>query len=546
MRRPWLAAASAVVGLGVAAAQAYGLAEVSVNAETRALEVEVVGVAGADGNHGLAIRPGFDTVRVEQLQFGDPSISSPGVQVLPHRRCDDINLIANTVTCPLFPASMTIHTGDGADRVRIGPSDPLPSAGGTSADTCFAPSGTQAPGVPVSAILGPGDDTLSVVPNDPNDFEIASIFCTPGLVSHTDAYDPIVTANGGSGNDDLRAPGPRVATLSGDTGRDVVGGGDGADVLRGGADADRVNGGPGDDVIAGDDGADDLAGSFGNDQIVGGAGDDLEKGDDGSDTFSDVTGQPDGADRINGGAGFDTVDLSRRTGDLDVHVDSDAGDGEAGEGDQLVSIERVLGGRGDDVIVGASSDDTLVGGEGRDRMSGGGGADDIDLGPGDDSVVAVDGIRDEITCGPGTDRADLDLQDVVHQVLNRAAPGRGFVPDCESIARHARDDSPPGAVTGRRLTIAGGRARVAFTCPRVSRPGCRGTLTVRDGARPGRVLGTARYAFRRGAGGVVAVRLRPGAARALHRSRRAVVRTVERGHSRLGPRGVEIRLRVAA
>jgi hypothetical protein len=32
----------------------------------------------------------------------------------------------------------------------------------------------------------------------------------------------------------------------------------------------------------------------------------------------------------------------------------------------------------------------------------------------------------------------------------------------------------------------------------------------------------------------------------LHRSGRAVVRTVERGHSRIGPRGVEIRLRVAA
>ena len=72
MRRAWLVAAVAAAALGPAAGEALGLAEVSFNADTHALDVTVVGVAAADGNHGFAIRPGIDTVRVEQLAFGDP------------------------------------------------------------------------------------------------------------------------------------------------------------------------------------------------------------------------------------------------------------------------------------------------------------------------------------------------------------------------------------------------------------------------------------------------------------------------------------------
>ncbi len=546
MRRAWLVAAVAAAALGPAAGEALGLAEVSFNADTHALDVTVVGVAAADGNHGFAIRPGIDTVRVEQLAFGDPSISSPDVNVLPNRRCDAINLIANTVTCPLFPRSVTIHTGDGDDRVTIGPSDPPPDRSTSVSSTCFViDPGAGVPTVPVSAILGPGDDDLRVVPNDPNPPFADTNFCPLGLLAITDAYNPSVTANGGSGADDLRAPGPLPATLSGNEGGDVLGGGDGADVLNGGAGLDRVNGGAGNDIIAGGDNADDLAGSFGDDQIVGGAGDDLEKGDDGNDTFSDTTGAPDGADDIRGGVGTDTVDYSRRTGDLDVHVNNDLGDGEAGEGDDLTSIERVLGGSGDDTLVGGGSDDTLKGAAGRDHLVGGGGADTLDAGTGDDFVLAVDGVRDTITCGPGSDRADLDLQDAVTTVATRGTTGFVLAPDCESIARHARDDSPPGTVAGGRLTIAGGRALVRFACPRASRPGCRGTLTVRSAARPARVLGHARYAFPVGGDGTVAVPLASRGARALRAGRRAVVRTVERGHSRVGPRGVQVRLRVA-
>ena len=463
--------------------------------------------------------------------------------MLPNRRCDAINLIANTVTCPLFPRSVTtIHTGDGDDRVTIGPSDPPPDRSTSVSSTCFViDPGAGVPTVPVSAILGPGDDDLRVVPNDPNPPFADTNFCPLGLLAITDAYNPSVTANGGSGADDLRAPGPLPATLSGNEGGDVLGGGDGADVLNGGAGLDRVDGGAGNDIIAGGDSADDLAGSFGDDQIVGGAGDDLEKGDDGNDTFSDTTGAPDGADDIRGGVGTDTVDYSRRTGDLDVHVNNDLGDGEAGEGDDLTSIERVLGGSGDDTLVGGGSDDTLKGAAGRDHLVGGGGADTLDAGTGDDFVLAVDGVRDTITCGPGSDRADLDLQDAVTTVATRGTTGFVLAPDCESIARHARDDSPPGTVAGGRLTIAGGRALVRFACPRASRPGCRGTLTVRvrraaregPGARALRVPGRRRRDGRRAAG--LPRRARPPrrpAGRGAHRRARPLPRGPAR---RAGP-----------
>ncbi len=546
MRRACLAATVAAIALGPAAGQALALAVVTFNSDTRALTVAVQAAPGSDDDHGIGIRPGFDRVRVEQLQLGDGALTSTAADIGPTRRCPDINLIFNTVTCPLFPASVVIRGGDGADVVHMGPSDPQPGHP-TPDDPCIDPEGVSGgvPVVPVSINLGPGDDGLLAIPNDDNSGLVESTFCLVGFKVLTDAFNPSITASGGSGDDDLDATGPLTATLSGDEGKDVLLGGTGADLLSGGPGGDRIDGLSGADIISGGDGLDDLEGGPDDDQIVGGEGNDLEKGGDRNDTFSDATGRPDGADDIRGDIGTDTVDYSRRTGDLDVHVDNDAGDGEAGEGDALSSIERVLGGSGDDLLVGNRFDNTLKGAAGRDHLVGGAGIDVLDTGVGDDTVLSVDGIRDTITCGPGSDRADLDLQDVVTPTLSRGPTGTILVPDCESIARHARDDSPPGTVAGGRLTVAGGRALVPFACPRAARPGCRGTLTVRALARPGRVLGGARYAFPVGGAGTVAVRLRPGAAGALRRGGRAIVRTVERGHSRIGPRGVQVRLRVA-
>src|SRR3954447_4939149 len=62
----------------------------------------------------------------------------------------------------------------------------------------------------------------------------------------------------------------------------------------------------------------------GNDQVGLGAG---------ADTLKPGTG----ADVLSGGAGIDLADYSARTGDLTITLDDHAGDGEAGEGDNVRS-----------------------------------------------------------------------------------------------------------------------------------------------------------------------------------------------------------------
>ncbi|MBC6431393.1 calcium-binding protein [Nostoc sp. HG1] len=86
-----------------------------------------------------------------------------------------------------------------------------------------------------------------------------------------------------------------------------------------------------------------------------------------------------GADRINGGAGFDTaVYFDASSG---VGVDLSAGVVIGGSGnDTLVSIERVLGSRFDDVLIGSNANESFLGGFGADSIDGGGGIDTVEYG----------------------------------------------------------------------------------------------------------------------------------------------------------------------
>jgi Ca2+-binding RTX toxin-like protein len=69
---------------------------------------------------------------------------------------------------------------------------------------------------------------------------------------------------------------------------------------------------------------------------------------------------------------------------LDENGDMAGGDG---SGDQLISIENVIGGSGDDLLSGNLSADRLEGGAGDDTIFGGGGADSLLGGAGDDVIV---------------------------------------------------------------------------------------------------------------------------------------------------------------
>ena len=69
------------------------------------------------------------------------------------------------------------------------------------------------------------------------------------------------------------------------------------------------------------------------------------------------------------------------------------------------------GGPGDDRLDGGAGNDVLAGGAGADVLIGGAGADAFFGGAGDDTILARDGVRESIDCGPGRDTATVDRVD---------------------------------------------------------------------------------------------------------------------------------------
>jgi Ca2+-binding RTX toxin-like protein len=86
-----------------------------------------------------------------------------------------------------------------------------------------------------------------------------------------------------------------------------------------------------------------------------------------------------GADLINGGAGFDTAVYFDATFAINVNLSTGVVSGGSG-GDSLVSIERVLGSRFNDVLTGSAANESFLGGSGADTINGGGGTDTVEYG----------------------------------------------------------------------------------------------------------------------------------------------------------------------
>jgi len=185
----------------------------------------------------------------------------------------------------------------------------------------------------------------------------------------------------------------RSETLTGTPGRDVICG-------RGGN--DRLRGRGGDDVLLGGGGHDVLDGGAGNDDL---------SGDAGADVFL-AEGAADGADKMNGGTGYDAVSYAARKTAVSVTLGGGADDGAAGEKDDVSGVEAVTGGAGEDTLTGSSGDDVLAGLGGKDTLDGGAGADTFFAGADADVVKALDGRRDFlISCGSGTDSLSADTKD---------------------------------------------------------------------------------------------------------------------------------------
>lgn len=229
------------------------------------------------------------------------------------------------------------------------------------------------------------------------------------------------TILGGPGDDDLSGLGGNDV-LNGEGGADAISGGTGSDTasyaervagvtvtLNGtaddgavgehdhvAADVENINGGAGDDFLVGSPAVNRIYGGSGDDTLQGLGGNDLLDMGDGHDTV-DAGGIKDGADKIIGWNGMDTVDYGDRFAAVKVVLNESGGDGEAGENDTVKSdVEHVVGGSGNDTITGSLYANTLTGGEGADTIAGGDNHDTLYGGGGDDTL---DG-------GAGTDFAD--------------------------------------------------------------------------------------------------------------------------------------------
>jgi Ca2+-binding RTX toxin-like protein len=211
---------------------------------------------------------------------------------------------------------------------------------------------------------------------------------------------------GGEGNDTLRAlPGRRAG-------------------LDGGPGNDRVEGGDADDTLAGGPGTDHVVSGGGRDTLL--FTDDIDAEHDPAVIFS----------AENGGEGGRVGEHDTYEG-VFTHIRGDDAPGSSltgnGLGNEISGFGTLRGLAGDDELTGgyslfAENHDTLIGGPGDDLLDSGdlnGESDTLDGGEGDDRLVAWDAAdeegtdyerdlaptRDELACGPGKDRIDIDSID---------------------------------------------------------------------------------------------------------------------------------------
>ncbi|MCC1494753.1 calcium-binding protein [Cognatishimia sp. F0-27] len=211
----------------------------------------------------------------------------------------------------------------------------------------------------------------------------------------------------GDQGDDLLLGNEGDETLEGGSGNDLLAGDGGADRLVGGPGIDEISygGSPGrvvinlganffanndaegdsatgvenlrgsnfDDVLVGNSSANVIYGQTGEDELRGGSGEDtLQGGFDG--------------DILNGESGADTADYSDSSSRVLVNLSANFADQGYATGDELISIERLVGSNFNDVLVGTSGGNRLFGGSGDDELRGEGAGDLLYGGPGNDEL----------------------------------------------------------------------------------------------------------------------------------------------------------------
>lgn len=177
-------------------------------------------------------------------------------------------------------------------------------------------------------------------------------------------------------------------------------------------------------VITGTDASDpELEGTALADQIFGLGGNDILIGFDGDDVLEGGAG----ADQLFGSVGLDLASYRASPAAINVDLANFVVTGGHAQGDNLYSIEGVIGsayadrmvgavwGRhvfrgeaGNDAIWGGADRDTLEGGDGNDLLTGFGGNDALNGGNGND-ILRGSGGDDELRGGGGVDTVELDF-----------------------------------------------------------------------------------------------------------------------------------------
>jgi Ca2+-binding RTX toxin-like protein len=156
-------------------------------------------------------------------------------------------------------------------------------------------------------------------------------------------------------------------------------------------------------VLTGGLGNDVLIGGALNDTMIGGFGNDVLLGRGGNDTALALAFL-DGRDTYSGGLGSDTTSYAARFGAVNVSLNGIANDGAPGELDNnLADVENAFGGSGNDVLVGNAANNVLSGNNGNDVLSGLAGNDVLLGGNGNDVLNGGVG-NDVLNGGNGNDR----------------------------------------------------------------------------------------------------------------------------------------------
>jgi len=162
------------------------------------------------------------------------------------------------------------------------------------------------------------------------------------------------------------------------------------------------------DILTGDGQDNKIEGLAGNDTIEGLDGDDNLLGGAGNDNF--ILRADDGEDTIDGGEGSgDTLDYSNLTStqNLEIEIDTSTSkvatvrEGATTYTDDVVNIENITGGAGDDTITGDAFENTLIGNAGDDILDGDFEDDKLYGGAGDDQLLG--GLGDDELYGEAGD-----------------------------------------------------------------------------------------------------------------------------------------------